>query len=151
MTALKRCSYYNTAFVRLAKGNTYRLRIRSFHSCCMEYRATRLFYRHRSLATLRLSANIQLTLVSSPAIIPWMSVAWLYLDVLFFSCYPPHIAISHACRSISGGSRNAQPNVLLANYCGYLLLCNKSVAVWLACRIQARKSTGSNRSRDAVE
>jgi len=26
-----------------------------------------------------------------------------------------------------------------------------SVAEWLACRTQARKSTGSNRSRDAVE
>jgi len=32
-----------------------------------------------------------------------------------------------------------------------LVVRRGSVAEWLACRTQARKSTGSNRSRDAVE
>jgi len=34
---------------------------------------------------------------------------------------------------------------------GWLSGRGGSVAKWLACRTQARKSTGSNRSRDAVE
>jgi len=38
-----------------------------------------------------------------------------------------------------------------APYLLTLLLMGGSVAKWLACRTQARKSTGSNRSRGAVE
>jgi len=45
------------------------------------------------------------------------------------------ITIYHLSRDLGGGS----------------VTLRGSVAEWLACRTQARKSTGSNRSRGAVE
>jgi len=42
-------------------------------------------------------------------------------------------------------------NYLVQNNHKIVVILGGSVAEWLACRTQARKSTGSNRSRGAVE
>jgi len=56
--------------------------------------------------------------------------------------------LSTVTQSTTYVSHLLETNIYLLHYTFFM---GGSVAEWLVCRTQARKSTGSNRSRDAVE